>query len=103
MPETKPTPPTIRPATEGDLSTINDIYNHFVLHSTCTYQTEPERMEDRRGWFANHGPKHPITVAESNGIVVGWGSLSPFHPRAAYAQTVEDSVYVHHSYHRQGV
>ena len=38
----------IRPATVDDLPPINDIYNHYVLHSTCTYQTEPETMEGRR-------------------------------------------------------
>ena len=32
----------IRPATAADLAAINDIYNHYVLHSTCTYQLEPE-------------------------------------------------------------
>ena len=31
---------TIRLATPADLESINDIYNHFVLNSTCTYQTE---------------------------------------------------------------
>ena len=94
---------TIRPATVDDLATINDIYNHFVLYSTCTYQTEPETMENRRAWFAAHGPRHPIIVLEDSGGVVGWGSLSPFHRRAAYAQTVENSVYVHHAQHRKGM
>jgi phosphinothricin acetyltransferase len=29
-------------------------------------------------------------------VVVGWGSLSRFHPRQAYENTVEDSIYIHH-------
>ena len=93
----------IRPATESDLVAINDIYNHYVLHSTCTYQTEPETPEAREAWFAHHGPPHPITVALSGGGVVGWGSLSRFHPRAAYGRTVENSVYVHPDHQRQGI
>ncbi len=32
----------IRPALESDLIGINDIYNYYVLHSTCTYQEEVE-------------------------------------------------------------
>jgi L-amino acid N-acyltransferase YncA len=96
-------PVTIRCATPADLPAINDIYNHYVLHSTCTYQTEPETMESRRAWFDHHGEKHPITVAEESGRIVGWGSLSRFHPRAAYAQTVENSVYVDHRQHRRGI
>jgi phosphinothricin acetyltransferase len=94
----------IRPATPDDLVAINDIYNHYVQRSTCTYQTEPETMEDRRGWFAAHGTKHPIIVAEdAGGAVVGWGSLSPFHKRRAYAHTVENSVYVRADQHRKGI
>lgn len=93
----------VRSATAADLPTINAIYNHYVLHSTCTYQTEPETAEARVAWFAAHGPDHPITVLERNGIVLGWGSLSRFHPRAAFNHTIENSVYVHAEHHRQGI
>jgi L-amino acid N-acyltransferase YncA len=94
---------SIRPAKEPDLAAINDIYNYYVLHSTCTYQEEPETLEDRRQWFGHHGVKHPVIVAEANGEVVGWGSLSAFHPRSAYRHTVENSIYVHHARQGQGI
>jgi L-amino acid N-acyltransferase YncA len=35
--------------------------------------------------------------------VVGWGSLSAYHPRSAYRRTVENSIYVHHEFHRRGI
>ena len=95
--------PTIRLATPADLPAINAIYNHYVLHSTCTYQEEPSTVQERAAWFAAHGPKFPVTVAERDGEVVGWGSLSRFHPRSAYRLTVENSVYVRHDIHRQGI
>jgi L-amino acid N-acyltransferase len=41
----------IRPASESDLEAINEIYNYYVLHSTCTYQEQPETIEDRKTWF----------------------------------------------------
>ena len=94
---------TIRPATEKDLSAINDIYNHYVLHSTCTYQEETETIENRRLWFQQHGERHPIVIAHVAGEVVGWGSLSPYHRRSAYRCTVENSVYVHHEHHCRGI
>jgi L-amino acid N-acyltransferase YncA len=94
---------TIRPATEADLNAINDIYNYYVLHSTCTYQEEPEPLEVRRQWFRQHGGQYPILVAELEGRVLGWGSLSAYHPRSAYRRTVENSVYVHHQHHRRGL
>jgi len=98
-----PHPVSIRPATEADLPVINDIYNHYVLHSTCTYQEEPEPMESRLRWFHHHSEPHPVTVAVAGEEVVGWGSLSAYHARSAYRRTVENSIYVHHQLHRRGI
>ncbi len=96
--------PTIRLATAADVSAINDIYNYYVHRSTCTYQLEPEPLEGRQAWFQNHPPdKYPVTVAELNGQVIGWGSLSKFRERAAYDGSVEASVYIHHDHHRRGL
>ena len=96
--------PTIRLATSVDLQAINDIYNYYVHRSTCTYQLEPEPIEGRQAWFAAHSPeKYPVTVAELNGQVIGWGSLSKFRDRAAYDGTIEASVYIHHDHHRHGL
>jgi phosphinothricin acetyltransferase len=93
----------LRPATLDDLSAINGIYNHFVQHSVCTYQEIQETAEDRLKWFGQHDAKHPVIVAELAGRVVGWGSLSAYHQRSAYRFTVENSVYVHHEHHKQGL
>lgn len=93
----------IRAATVADLGAINEIYNHYVLGSTCTYQIEPSTAEERAAWFAAHGPEHPVIVAEIDGEVVGWGSLSRFHARAAFRRTVEDSVYIRHDRQRLGL
>ena len=101
-------PLQIRDATAADLPAINAIYNHYVLHSTCTYQEDPSTDEERSVWFAAHDAAHPVTVAVApaaapGGEVVAWASLSRFHPRAAYRHTVEDSVYVRHDLHGRGI
>jgi L-amino acid N-acyltransferase YncA len=98
------TTPLLRPATEADLPAINAIYNYYVPRSTCTYQLEPETMAARLAWFRDHVPeKYPVIVAEADGEVIGWGSLSKFRERAAYDPTVEASVYIRHDRHRQGL
>jgi L-amino acid N-acyltransferase len=98
------TPFAIRLATATDLPAINDIYNYYVARSTCTYQLEPEPQASREAWFQHHSPdKYPVTVAESDGQILGWGSLSKFRDRAAYDGTVEASVYIHHDHHRRGL
>jgi phosphinothricin acetyltransferase len=98
------TTPFIRLATIADLPAINDIYNYYVHRSTCTYQLEPETLEGRQAWFDSHPPdRYPVTVAERDGEVIGWGALSKFRERAAYAPSVEASVYIRHDMHRRGL
>ena len=96
-------PITIRHATLADCPAINDIYNHYVLHDTCTYQTEPDTLVEREAWLAKHGGVHPVLVAEQAGEVLAWGALSAFHPRAAYRFSVEDSIYVRQDSVRRGL
>jgi phosphinothricin acetyltransferase len=100
----------LRPATAADLPAINDLYNHYVRHSTATYQLEPTTPAERDAWFAAHDspgrspPRYPVSVAATGtGEVIGWGALGPFHPRAGFRFTAEDSVYVHPAHHRQGI
>jgi phosphinothricin acetyltransferase len=96
--------PRIRVADEPDLPAIDDIYNHYVTTSTCTYQYEPTTPDERRAWFADHAPAlHPVTVAELDGAIVGWGALSRFHGRSGYRFTVENTVYVRHDQQRRGI
>jgi L-amino acid N-acyltransferase YncA len=85
---------TIRLAREGDRAAIDEIYAHYVRTSTCTYAEEPDSDEARRAWFESHGPRHPLTVIEAGGRVIGWASLSPWKSRSGYRHSVELSVYL---------
>lgn len=94
----------IRPATEADLPAINELYNHYVLHSTCTYQSVPSTTEERYAWFTGRGPQHPVRVMlDDAGVLVAWHSLTPFKTREAYARTVENSIYVRHDHLGRGL
>ena len=95
---------SLRNATAADLPAISAIYNYYVLHSTCTYQLDPETLADRQAWFEAHAAEsYPVVVAELGGQVVGWGSLSKFHARAGYKPSVEASVYIAAGFHRRGL
>ena len=86
---------SIRQATADDAGAIAAIYNVFVETCTCTWQTEPDTPEYRRGWLANRKPEHPVFVAEdAAGKVVAFASLSPYSPRGAFRETAEISVYI---------
>lgn len=94
---------TIRPAVLDDLPAITEIYNEAVLTTTATFDTRPKTVEDRLGWFQEHGSRHPLLVAEVAGRVVGWASLSAWSPRQAYNDTAEVSLYVLESERSQGI
>jgi phosphinothricin acetyltransferase len=55
----------------------------------------PLIAEERRPWLEQHrsGGRHRLLVAVEGSRIVGWATTSPFRPRAAYATTVESSVY----------
>ena len=93
----------IRPAQLGDVAAINEIYNHYVSHSTCTYQSEPVTLESGAEWFKAHDAEHPALVAEGDGGILGWASASMFHSRFGYRHTVEDSVYIRDGLHGRGL
>jgi phosphinothricin acetyltransferase len=94
---------SIRLATSADVGEINQIYNHYVRHSTCVWSTTPCSAAERRDWFEEHGDTMPIIVAEPHRRVVGWAALSSFRAMYTTNGTLEDSVYVHHEFHRRGI
>lgn len=102
--EHSPIAAEVRSAQERDIPVIRDIYNHFVIHSTATFATSEESLDERRAWFDSHQSSNlPVIVAEYDGQVLGWASLSYYHQRCAYRQTVEISFYVDHRYVGRGI
>ena len=93
----------IRPATLKDLDTITEIYNDAILNTVATFDTEPKTLEEQKVWFANHVLKYPILVAEQDGLVVGWASLSKWSEKLAYTGTTEGSLYIKKDYRGQGI
>ena len=94
---------TIRSARPSDLQEVNEIFNYYVAHSTCVWTTTPCSETERKAWYEEHGEDMPILIAEHGGRIVGWGALSSFRTAYTQAGTLEDSVYVHHDFHRQGI
>ncbi|MFQ5411680.1 MAG: GNAT family N-acetyltransferase [Phycisphaerae bacterium] len=106
MPSQHPHPPqdlTIRPVSTVDLAAVAEIYNHYVLKSVCTFDTQPEGSDYWNHWLAEHTPPFPAIVAVRNRNLVGWGCLSKWNNRCAYRLTAENSVYVKPDCHRQGI
>jgi L-amino acid N-acyltransferase YncA len=93
----------IRLAERRDAAAIRDIYNVEVATSTVTFDLVPRTLDEQVAWIDDHSGGHPAIVAVAGDEVIGFGSLSPYKDRAAYAPTVEDSVYVHRDHRGRGV
>jgi L-amino acid N-acyltransferase YncA len=95
----------IRLASFDDLLAVSAIYDREVLHGTSTFDTEPRSPEAQQAWWTSHqNDFHPLLVAvDPPSTVLGWGCLSPWSPRGAYARTVEGSVFVHTDHRSRGV
>ncbi|MCS7206949.1 MAG: arsinothricin resistance N-acetyltransferase ArsN1 [Dehalococcoidia bacterium] len=94
---------TVRPAFEGDVPAITEIYNQGIEDRIATLEGEPHPVEERLAWFRDHGPTEPILVAEVDGMVVGWASLSRYKPRRCYDGVKELSIYVRREWRGKGV
>lgn len=93
----------VRPARAEDAEAIRQIYNREVTGSTVTFDLVPRSLAEQEAWLAARSGAHAVLVADDGGEVVGFAALSPYRDRPAYATTVEDSVYVRHDRHGQGV
>lgn len=88
--------PVLRAAREEDLASIDEIYNHYILHTPITFDVEPWTPLQRREWFTAFAllGRYRLFVAERDGGVVGYAASRRFRDKAAYETSVETSVYV---------
>ena len=95
----------LRTANDNDLPAIVAIYNQAVAEQFCTGDTEPVSVQSRLNWFHQHtADSYPIYIAEDEGRVVGWCSLSPYRPgRTALRTAAEISYYIDASRRGQGI
>ena len=93
----------IRPATLADAEAIREIYNLEVTETTHTFDLVPRTLEQQQEWLTSRLGALAVLVAEADGVVVGFASLSSYRDRPAYRTTVENSVYVARSHQGRGV
>jgi L-amino acid N-acyltransferase YncA len=96
--------PVIRPSTDADMPAIAAIYGHHVRTGTASFETEAPSLDElrrRRHDLLARGMPH--LVATLDDVVQGYAYAGPYRPRAAYADTVENSVYLHPEAQRRGL
>ena len=86
----------LRPAALGDLPSIREIYNHYVLNSSITFDevawTFP-RLRKKFDQVTQRG--FPLIVAVSpGGHLLGFAYVYPWKEKAAYRFSVENHIYL---------
>jgi L-amino acid N-acyltransferase YncA len=103
------TPPDARPqvqtrrAGRRDAADIARIYHQATQDGLATFENFLVTPEERERWVEDHSEKYPLLVAEWNGRVLGWASLSPYHVRPRLEGIVEMLIYIDRDYRRHGV
>jgi L-amino acid N-acyltransferase YncA len=94
----------VRDSVEADLRIVQQIYEHYVLHTLISMEEEPPSIAEiarRRADAVNRGL--PYLAAETDGAVVGYAYATPYRSRSAYRCTVENSVYVQEGLSGRGI
>lgn len=86
---------SIRPATLDDAEQIAEIYNHYVLTSTITFEEEPvSAAEMARRISEVQAASLPWIVATRDHQVIGFAYANKWKARAAYRYSTEVTVYL---------
>jgi L-amino acid N-acyltransferase YncA len=93
----------VRDARPEDDAQIAAIWNHEVLWTDATTDTEPRDAAAQRAWRERHHDAYPAIVLAAGDEILAYGSLSPYRPKPAFARTVEDSVYVKQDHRGAGL
>lgn len=94
----------IRDAIPGDIFSIQQIYEHHVLHGTGTFEEEPPPAEEMsRRYEAVLSNALPWLVADIDGGIGGYAYAQRYHSRSGWRMTLENSVYVAPGLSRKGI
>ena len=97
---------TTRQALLSDLPLLAEIYDHYVLNTPITFNTQPFTAEGFKEWFQEHsdGKRHRLVVAvENDNCVIGYAGTGRFRPKQAYETTVESTIYCRPECRQRGV
>ena len=95
--------PTIRMATVADAHELREIYLPYVRTTAVTFELADPSLEDFTERVAKTLERYPYIVAEQDGKIIGYAYTAAFRPRAAYAHSVETSIYMHMDYKGRGM
>ncbi|GGA12959.1 N-acetyltransferase [Paenibacillus marchantiophytorum] len=84
-----------KPLEESDIPLLMDIYNHFVVHTTVSFHTEPVDISEFTASVIHQNPRYQTDVIWLGGILQGYVQIMPHKKKQAYDTTAEITIYLH--------
>lgn len=84
----------IRAIEEKDIAGCLAIYNHYIEHTTVTFEEKLLTWEAFRERVNRISAKYPYLIAEENDVVLGYAYLDAYNDRSAYRYTADLSIYL---------
>ena len=93
----------LRVARAADAEAILAVYAPYIEKTAITFEYEVPDADAFRDRIEHTLRTYPYIVAEAGGCVLGYAYTSAFHPRAAYAHSVETSIYIDMNCRKMGL
>lgn len=93
---------TIRPATLADAPAAARIYNHYILNTVSTFETEPLDNRSMEARITAIVPQFPFLVLEQDSDILGYCYAAAYKQRAAFFRSCELSIYMQHEHTGRG-
>lgn len=93
----------IRKVRKEDTSAITAIYNHYIAHTTITFELEPVSEEEMWTRIQHINEKYPYFVYETEGQIAGYCYVHGWKEKAAYNQSAETTIYLAPSHTGKGI
>lgn len=92
----------IKIASPSDAEAILNIYAPYIENTAITFEYEVPSVEEFQKRIIHTLKKYPYLLALKGGEIIGYAYAGPLHVRAAYAWSVETSIYVKKDYKGKG-
>ncbi len=93
----------IRKVNATDAQAIAHIYNHYVLNTTISFETQAVTTAHMLHRITSISAQYHYLVYEHEGRVVGYCYAHLWKERVAYSQTLETTIYLHPDYCHRGI
>lgn len=92
----------IRVVRKEDVKCLLEIYKYYVLETAISFEYEVPSLDEFQKRVETTVAQYPYLVMECEGKVVGYAYAAPFKTRAAYAWSVETTIYMDRNFRGKG-